>query len=188
MAVSAPRFIINLVFGPRIPYICAVISKKWYVEFLVVLIMIGGAIIFALNVDFTSKPKTSPSSASKTEAPSKPSAEKERWLAGRDLFKANCAGCHNPKSDGVGPALLGASARWRAAGSYQGKTGEQWMRVWIKNWRDVVNAGYKYGIDMKNSRPAEMNVFGGYLTDEKIDNIMFYVDSPDLGKKPLTAN
>ena len=31
------------------------ISKKWYIEFLVVLIMIGGAIIFALNINFSSE-------------------------------------------------------------------------------------------------------------------------------------
>ena len=145
--------------------------------------MIGGAIIFALNIDFSSKDAVFHVSKSGTDTTStKPSPERDKWLAGKDLFKANCASCHNPKSDGVGPALMGVTARWQAAGSYQGKTGEQWMRVWIKNWRDVVNAGYKYGIDMHNSRPAEMNIFGGYLTDEKIDNILFYVESPDFGK------
>ena len=145
--------------------------------------MIGGAIIFALNINFSSEDTVfHVSKSNKDTAQAKPSPEKERWLAGKDLFKANCASCHNPKSDGTGPALIGVTARWRAAGSYQGKTGEQWMHAWIRNWRDVVNAGYKYGIDMHNSRPAEMNVFGGYLTDQKIDDILFYIESPDTAK------
>jgi mono/diheme cytochrome c family protein len=171
----------------RITYICAVISKKWYIEFFVILIMIAGAIVFALNINFSSQDAVFHVSKPKDGLTPKSSPEKERWLVGRDLFKANCASCHNPKSDGVGPPLIGVTARWKAAGNYQGKTGEQWMRVWIKNWRDVVNAGYKYGIDMHNSRPAEMNIFGGYLTDEKIDNILFYVENPDLGKTPAVA-
>ena len=153
-----------------------------------ILVMIGVAIVFALNIDFSSTPKTAanPAVSDKNAPAPKPNPQMEKWLAGKDLFKANCAACHNPKSDGVGPPLLGVTARWKAAGSYQGKTGEQWMRVWIKNWRDVVGAGYKYGIDMHNSRPAEMNVFGGYLTDEKIDYILFYVESPDFNK-PVTT-
>jgi mono/diheme cytochrome c family protein len=94
------------------------------------------------------------------------------------LFKANCSGCHNPKSDGTGPALQGVTARWKAAGPYRGKTGEQWLKVWIHNWQDVVAAKYKYGIELSNSRPAQMNIFP-YLSDDDIDNILFYIESPD---------
>ena len=161
------------------------IWNKWYVEFSLVLLLIAATIVFILNFDFTSAPKATTTTiiADKSTTPEKPNPEKEKWLAGKELFRASCASCHNPKSDGVGPALVGVTARWNAAGSFKGKTGQQWMHLWIKNWHDVVNAGYKYGIDLKNSRPAEMNVFGGYLTDEKIDNIIFYVDSPDRFKR-----
>ena len=157
-------------------YIRAV-SKKWYVEFLVVLVIIIAAIVFALNINFSSQKAGS----QVTKVADKPSPEKERWLRGRDIFKANCVACHNVKYDGVGPPLKGAAGRWKAAGSYQGKTGEQWMKTWVRNWHDVVDAGYKYGIDLKNSRPAQMNIFPA-LSDDDIDKIMFYVESPDLGK------
>jgi hypothetical protein len=166
----------------QITYICAVRSK-WYIEFSIVLVMILVAIVCVLNIDFTSTSRSPlpKGDVTNTTVPEKPNPDKAKWLAGRDVFRANCAGCHNPTFDGVGPCLKGATIRWKAAGSYQGKTGDQWMKMWIRNWHDVVNAGYKYGIDLKNSRPAQMNIFVG-MTDEKIDNIMFYVDSPDLGK------
>lgn len=103
-----------------------------------------------------------------------------KWSDGKALFKANCSACHNPKADGTGPALMGATARWQAAGDYKGKTGLQWMHIWIHNWHDAVNGGYKYAIDMRNSRPAEMNVFPN-LNDANIDNILLYVNNPDAG-------
>lgn len=89
------------------------------------------------------------------------SPEKRRFNNGRALFKSNCASCHNPTSDGTGPALKGTVERWKAAGNYKGKTGVQWMRIYIKDWHIPVNAGYKYAINMYKSRPSEMNVFEG---------------------------
>lgn len=154
---------------------------KWYVEFLIILAMIVIAIIGVLNIDFTGTPTKIPDT--KTEKNGEalpPSSKKERWLQARSLFKSNCASCHNIKFDGVGPPLKDVTARWKAAGSYQGKTGEQWMYIWIHNWHDVVDAKYKYGVDMANSRPAQMNVFVG-LTNKDIDDILFYVESPDMG-------
>ena len=97
------------------------------------------------------------------------------------MFKSNCASCHNPNSDGTGPALKGVDVKWRVAGSYKGKSGDQWLKIWIRNWHDVVDSGYKYGIEMANSRPAQMNVFP-YLTDQQIDDILFYVNNPDFIK------
>lgn len=143
--------------------------------------MTAAAIVFALNIDFPSAPKTT--SATKDTAPSAPSPEKERWLEGRSLFKSHCVSCHNIKFDGVGPPLKGVANRWHAAGDYKGKTGEQWMNIWIRNWHDVVDAGYKYGVDMANSRPAQMNIFVE-LTDKQIADILFYIEAPpDMGKK-----
>ena len=161
-------------------------KSKWYVEFLLVVVLILVAIVFALNLNFSSQDTIfHVGKGNKDINLVKPSPEKEKWLAGRDVFKANCASCHNIKFDGVGPPLKGATARWKAAGSYQGKTGDQWMKMWVRNWHDVVNADYKYGVDLKNSRPAQMNIFN-WLTDEQIDNIMFYVESPDMGKPTVT--
>jgi len=49
----------------------------------------------------------------------------------------------------------------------------------VHNWHDAVNAGYKYAVDMKNSRTSEMNIFPNLKFGE-IDEIMFYIDSADL--------
>ena len=107
--------------------------------------------------------------------------DKAKWGEGKTLFKSNCASCHNPKADGTGPALSGVTARWDAAGTFKGKTGNQWLHTWITNWHDAVDGGYKYAVDMSNSRPAEMNVFKGVLKDEDIDKILLYVENPDFG-------
>jgi cytochrome c2 len=106
---------------------------------------------------------------------------------GKDLFKANCASCHNLKSDGTGPALGGVVDRWTAAGDFKGKSGEQWLKLWIKNWNTPVEAGYKYAVDMANSRPTQMNLFTS-LSDENIDKIIYYIQNSDkLSPAPAAA-
>lgn len=104
--------------------------------------------------------------------------DKSKWTEGKSLFKSNCAACHNPKADGTGPALAGVTARWESAGDFQGKTGKQWLTVWIKNYNDAVKANYKYAVDMANSRPAGMNIFNT-LKDEDIDKILYYSENSD---------
>lgn len=106
--------------------------------------------------------------------------DKAKWSEGKSLFKSNCAACHNPKVDGTGPALQGVTARWEAAGEYKGKTGTQWLYTWIKNYNDPVNAGYKYAMDMANSRPSAMNIFAT-LKDADIENMLLYIENPDIG-------
>lgn len=114
--------------------------------------------------------------------------DKAKWNEGKALFKGNCAACHNPKADGTGPALAGVTARWEAAGDFKGKTGKQWLYEWIKNWNDPVNAGYKYAVDMANSRPSAMNSFVT-LKDADIDNILLYIENSDAfaAAKPADA-
>ena len=105
--------------------------------------------------------------------------DKAKWTEGKSLFKSNCASCHNPTADGTGPALKGVTARWDAAGDFKGKTGNQWLHVWVNNWHNAVDGGYKYAVDMRHSRPAEMNVFAGVLKDADIDNILLYVENSE---------
>lgn len=112
--------------------------------------------------------------------------DKARWAEGKSLFKSNCAACHNPKADGTGPALQGVTARWEGAGEFKGKSGTQWLHTWIHNWHDAVGSGYKYAVDMANSRPSEMNVFTT-LNDAQIDDILLYVENPDAGGAPKIA-
>jgi cytochrome c2 len=112
--------------------------------------------------------------------------DKIQWQEGRNLFKANCAACHNPKNDGTGPALMGVTSRWEAAGDYKGKTGNQWLHIWIKNWNDAASSGYEYAKNMAASRPSAMNSFLT-LKDEDIDKILLYVENPDAGGVVATA-
>ncbi len=107
--------------------------------------------------------------------------EMVRWQEGRTLFRSNCASCHNPKADGTGPPLIGVTARWKTAGDYRGKPGEQWLHLWIKNWHEPVDSNYKYAVDMANSRIAQMNSFSN-LSDEDINKILEYVEAPDKDK------
>jgi len=112
--------------------------------------------------------------------------DKAKWAEGKSLFKSNCAACHNPTADGTGPALKGVTGRWDAAGDFKGKTGNQWLHVWITNWHNAVDGGYKYAIDMRHSRPVEMNTFVS-LKDADIDNILLYVENSEIGVTPATA-
>src|SRR5580698_7371143 len=94
------------------------------------------AIVFAWNENLSScnKGKNAGKKVSDSRDSINLSPEEVKWVEGKDLFKTNCSACHNPKANGVGPALKGVTARWEAAGSYQGKTGEQWLKIWIHNW------------------------------------------------------
>ena len=103
-----------------------------------------------------------------------------KWAEGKSLFKGNCASCHNPKVAQTGPALMGVTARWAAGGDFKGKTGEQWLHVWIKNWSDAVAGGDPYAVNIQNYAPSEMNRFPS-LKDEDIDKILLYVENPDAG-------
>lgn len=151
-----------------------------FVEFGLIALLLIAVVVFVWNVDFSfgGKNTTEKKEEKKDEVVVKDNPEAAAWKEGKDLFKSNCAACHNPKAEGTGPALKGSVERWTAAGEYKGKTGEQWMREWVRNWNDPVNAGYKYAVDMANSRTTQMNMFP-YLKDEEIDLIMKYVNSPE---------
>lgn len=146
-------------------------------ELLTIFCVIGILIVIVFKMDdgcnitlFSDKPVEQQDSTSKA----KPTAG-GAYSEGRELFKMNCASCHNPASDGTGPVLKGAVARWEAAGEYKGKTGKQWLYAWVKNYSEPVKEGYPYAIEMANSRISNMNTFPA-LTDEQIDKIFLYVE------------
>jgi mono/diheme cytochrome c family protein len=112
--------------------------------------------------------------------------DKAKWNEGKSLFNSNCGSCHNPKADGTGPALMGVTARWEGAGDFAGKTGKQWLYSWIKNYNEPVKAGYKYAVDMANSRPSQMNLFPS-LKDEQIDVILYFIENYDNNPNKVDA-
>lgn len=152
--------------------------RKWYYELPAIVVVTVVAITVLWNMNFGTQPApTEKKQDFKTETfVVKRDTLYTKWNNGKSLFKANCAACHNPKVDGTGPALQGVTARWNAAGKFKGRTGEQWLRDWIRNYNVPVSAGYRYAIDMANSRPSAMNIFGT-IKDSDIDAIIFYVEN-----------
>lgn len=104
------------------------------------------------------------------------------WQHGRNLFKTNCASCHNATVAMTGPALQGVAKRWDDAGSYQGKSGRSWLYAWVRNWSDPVNARYPYAVAMQNYSPSQMNTFPT-LTEKEIDDIFLYTDHALAGDR-----
>ncbi len=152
--------------------------RKWYYELPAILVVAGVTIAVLWNINFSSHPTPVEKKQDfKTETfVVKRDTLYTKWNTGKSLFKSNCAACHNPKVDGTAPALQGVTARWNAYGKFKGKTGEQWLKSWIRNWNDAVNAHHPYAIAMMNSRPSMMNVFAT-LKDSDIDAIIFYVEN-----------
>jgi cytochrome c2 len=89
---------------------------------------------------------------------------------GEKLFKANCASCHKPDKDFIGPALMGAKTRWEENSSLDN------LYAWVKNSQAVIESGDAYATELfgkwNNSvmAPQAVNV-------EEIDAIMDYVDN-----------
>ncbi len=102
---------------------------------------------------------------------------------GKDLFKGNCAACHNPTKDMTGPALKGVVSRWETAcgSEFKGKTGEQWVYEWIKNYNTPVEAGLPYAKELINFSPANMLTFLS-LSDEDIKAILYYANNSTAGQ------
>ncbi|MBS1684729.1 MAG: cytochrome c [Bacteroidetes bacterium] len=161
-------------------------SKKQLVELAVIILFILGISALIWNITpYSSMPArvapTTGTTADATPATANQVPADKQWSHGRELFKNNCASCHNPKVAQTGPALIGVTKRWEDGGSYQGKTGKQWLYAWIKNWHDPVDAKYPYAVGIQNYSPSFMNTFTN-LKDEDIDAILHYVETPAVAQ------
>lgn len=90
---------------------------------------------------------------------------------GKYLFKANCASCHKIDKESTGPALNGSRQRWIDAG--EGELIYAFIRdnQALRDSDSSVRA--KEVFEMYNQSP--MTPFPN-LTDEDIDNILFYAE------------
>lgn len=108
-------------------------------------------------------------------------------VAGKELFTANCAACHHPVKDGIGPALKGVTDR----------VGDKdKLYSWIRNNAAVLAKGDPYFTKLYNDRgKAAMSIFSG-LTDVQIGNILAYVEGftapvtpvPTAGAQPVESD
>ncbi len=89
---------------------------------------------------------------------------------GKALFNANCAACHKIDKDFVGPALLGAKARWEENSSTEN------LYKWVKNSGALIEEGDAYANKLIKKWKAPMPPQA--LTDEEIDAIFEYVETP----------
>src|SRR5688572_5182486 len=55
---------------------------------------------------------------------------------GETLFNTMCASCHKMEGVLTGPELKGVVSRWMNAGYYDGISGRDWLKRFIRNWRD----------------------------------------------------
>lgn len=95
--------------------------------------------------------------------------------SGKQLFKANCAQCHNRnmKDNLTGPALGGITERWAGR--------EELLYSWIRNSQSVIASGDPYAVDLYNTwNKVLMNPFPN-LTDDEIGSILAYVDAVYTG-------
>ena len=109
--------------------------------------------------------------------------DKAKWNDGKNLFKANCASCHNPKVNQTGPALMGVTKRWEDGADFKGKSGNVWLHQWIKNNAEVLAAGNPYATALKGQWKSAMTLFT-QLKDEDVDKILVYVEAPDAFNAP----
>lgn len=97
--------------------------------------------------------------------------------SGKQLFKANCAQCHNRnmKDKLTGPALGGVQERWA------GK--EDVLYAWIRNSQAVIASGDPYAVALYNEwNKVLMNPFPN-LTDDDIASTLLYIDAVYTGKE-----
>lgn len=88
--------------------------------------------------------------------------------AGKALFSANCASCHNPLKDATGPALQGVDKTVPS---------KEWLYKWVRNSAALIASGDKYANEVYNKwNKTAMTAFPN-LKDEDIDNIFAYVNS-----------
>lgn len=100
--------------------------------------------------------------------------------AGKELFVANCASCHNKnmKDNLTGPALGGLEERWSA---YPRKD----LYAWIRNSQALIATGHPRATELWNKwKPVLMNNFTN-LTDEQIESMVLYINDQYVnGGKP----
>ena len=97
---------------------------------------------------------------------------------GKNLFKVNCASCHNKnmKDNMTGPALAGIEERWEGR--------EELLYDWIRNSQSVIASGDEYAVKIfKEYNNSVMTAFPN-LTDDQIASMLAYINGVADGTYP----
>ena len=98
--------------------------------------------------------------------------------AGKQLFRNNCASCHNMEKKVVGPALKNVVKN----------QGEEWTTAWIKNNQALRDAGDKHANDIfKEYNGMAMPAYE-HLGSDAISNIVSYLAQYNDKKAEAEAN
>ncbi|MEO6733223.1 MAG: PQQ-dependent sugar dehydrogenase [Ferruginibacter sp.] len=86
--------------------------------------------------------------------------------AGSASFSKNCSGCHNFRSDGIGPQLAGITT----------KVSTDWLQRFIKNPQQVIASGDEYAGDLIKKYKVVMPTFAS-LKDDELNAIIVFLDT-----------
>lgn len=100
------------------------------------------------------------------------------YLGGEAIFTQNCVACHKMDEALVGPKL----------NTVVKLQGEDWTREWIKNNVALRESGDKHAKEVYEAYGKQaMPVYEGMLSDEDLDNLVFYLENWDSKQKELAA-
>jgi len=89
---------------------------------------------------------------------------------GKDLFKTNCAACHTLETKLIGPPLSGVSE----------KRDMEWIYQFVRNSQEFIKTDVEAKAVFEENNQTVMTPFP-QLSDEDIDNIIFYTSVGDEG-------
>lgn len=99
--------------------------------------------------------------------------DETRQKAGRKIFKQLCSSCHKLDKKLIGPALGGVTERRE----------NEWLKKWIRNNAEFRASGDADAIAIyEEYNGSNMQAFP-QLSDEDIDNILYYTEVGELDKK-----
>lgn len=96
-------------------------------------------------------------------------------VAGKALFNANCAACHNLDKKMTGPVLRGVSAKYD----------KEWIYKWVNNSSALIKSGDAKAIKIFEEFNKSVMTAFPQLSTTDIDNIIAYTDQPKA--EPATA-
>ena len=86
--------------------------------------------------------------------------------AGKNLFNANCAACHQLNRKAVGPALRGVTEKYD----------RDWLYSWIKNGTQMIKDGDPQAVAIWEEYNRAVMTNYPQFSNEQIDNILAYTN------------
>ncbi|MDN3676088.1 cytochrome c3 family protein [Flavobacterium paronense] len=131
-----------------------------------------------LTISFTSFSQATPPAAATPAATATATAAPAATaggdaVAGKALFNANCAACHNLDRKMTGPALRGVT----------GRHAKEWFYPWIANSSAMIKSGDADAVKLFNENNKAVMTAFPQLSKQDVDNILAYTDEP----KPVAA-